>query len=162
MLQRKYSKVNVTEKVKLEGKAALEFTNPNGSTHMLTPTVETLSAARALTAAESGKTLLLSLAGGFAVTLPPPAVGVRFTFIVAIAPTTAYTVVTSGSANIIKGFATNAAGASVTPLLDGDTITFVASQAVAGDQVTVVSDGTSWFMNGWAHVAAGITNTKAS
>ena len=162
MLQRKYSKVNVTEKVKLEGKAALEFTNPNGSTHVVTPTIETLSAARTVTTAESGKTFLLSLAGGFTVTLPPPTIGARFTFIAAISPTTAYTVVTSGSANIIKGFATNAAGASVTPLSDGDTINFVANNAVAGDQVTVISDGTSWFMSGWAQVAAGVTVTKAS
>jgi hypothetical protein len=162
MLQRKYSKVNVTEKVKLEGKGKLEFTNPGGTTHMVTPTVETLSAARTVTADESGKTFLLALAGGFAVTLPPPVYGARFTFIASISPTTAYTVITSGSANIIKGFAVNAAGAAVTPLSDGDTITFVANQALAGDQVTVVSDGTSWFMSGFAQVAAGITNTKAT
>lgn len=125
--------------------------------------VTTLTAASTLTAAQSGSTFLLNSATEFVTTLPTPAAGLRYTFIVKAAPASAsYTVVTASSANIIKGFATNAAGAAVTPLGDGDTITFVDSQAVAGDQVTVISDGTSWFMSGFAQVAAGITNTKAS
>ena len=117
---------------------------------------------KTVTAAENGSTFILSLAAGFVTTLPTPAAGLKYTFIVGISPTSSLTIVTSGSANIIKGFAANAAGAAVTPLSDGDTITLVANQAVAGDQVTVVSDGTSWFMSGFAQVAAGITNTKAS
>lgn len=122
-----------------------------------------LTATRTVLASESGCTFLLNSATEFVTTLPTPAAGLRYTFIVKAAPVSAsYTVVTASSANIIKGFATNAAGAAVTPLGDGDTITFVDSQAVAGDQVTVISDGTSWFMSGFAQVAAGITNTKAS
>lgn len=125
--------------------------------------VVTLTAAKTVTAEESGSTFLLNSATEFVTTLPAPAAGLRYTFIVKAAPASAsYTVVAAGSANIIKGFAANAAGAAVTPLGDGDTITFVDSQAVAGDQVTVISDGTSWFMSGFAQVAAGITNTKAS
>ena len=122
-----------------------------------------LTATRTVLASESGCTFLLNSATEFVTTLPTPAAGLRYTFIVKAAPASAsYTVVTASSANLIKGFATNAAGAAVTPLGDGDTITFVDSQAVAGDQVTVISDGTSWFMSGFAQVAAGITNTKAS
>lgn len=125
-------------------------------------TVTQVVTTKTVTAAESGSTFILSLAAGFTVTLPPPAAGLRYTFIAGISPTTLYKVVTDSSANIIKGFATNAAGALVTPLSAGDTITFVANQAVAGDRVDVVSDGTSWFMTGWAQVAAGITNTQAT
>lgn len=43
-----------------------------------------------------------------------------------------------------------------------DTITFVDGQAVAGDRVDVVSDGTSWFAFAFSRVAAGITFTQAS
>ena len=123
----------------------------------------TITAIKAVSAAENGTTFFINNATGFATTLPAPAAGLRYTFISKLSNTSGnHTIVTTSSANIIKGFATNAAGALVTPLSDGDTISFVANQSVAGDQVTVVSDGTSWFMSGFAQVAAGITNTKAT
>jgi hypothetical protein len=122
-----------------------------------------ITAIKAVGAEESGMTFFINNATGFATTLPAPAVGLRYTFISKLSNTSGnHTIVTTSSANIIKGFATNAAGALVTPLSDGDTISFVANQSVAGDQVTVVSDGTSWFMSGFAQVAAGITLTKAT
>lgn len=128
-----------------------------------TEPVTTITATKAVSAAESGTTFMINNATGFASTLPAPAAGLRYTFINKTANTSGnHTIVTTSSANIIKGFATNAAGALVTPLLDGDTISFVANQSVAGDRVDVVSDGTSWFMTGWAQVAAGVTNTKAT
>ena len=68
----------------------------------------------------------------------------------------------NASANIIKGQAVNAAGAAGDTGTADDTISFVDAQAVAGDMVTVVTDGTSWFANGVCAAAAGITFTQAS
>jgi hypothetical protein len=105
----------------------------------------------------------LSSATEFATTLPLPAAGLTYTFIVAAAPSGAsYTIVTSASANIIKGQAVNAAGVAGDTGTADDTISFVDGQAVAGDMVTVISDGTSWFAKGFCAVAAGITFTQAS
>lgn len=125
--------------------------------------VTTLTAASTLTAAQSGTTFFLSSATEFATTLPAPAAGLVYTFIVAAAPSGAsYTIVTASSANIIKGQAVNAAGAAGDTGTADDTISFVDGQAVAGDMVTVISDGTSWFAYGQCAVAAGITFTQAS
>ena len=126
-------------------------------------TVTTLTAASTLTAAQSGTTFFLSSATEFATTLPSPAAGLTYTFIVGAAPSGAsYTIVTASSANIIKGQAVNAAGVAGDTGTADDTISFVDGQAVAGDMVTVISDGTSWFAKGFCAVAAGITFTQAS
>ena len=122
-----------------------------------------LTAASTLTAAQSGTVFFLNAATEFATTLPTPAAGLTYTFIVTAAPASAsYTVVTASSANIIKGQAVNAAGVAGDTGTADDTISFVDGQAVAGDMVTVISDGTSWFAKGFCAVAAGITFTQAS
>ena len=122
-----------------------------------------LTAASTLTAAQSGTTFFLNAATEFATTLPAPAAGLTYTFIVKTAPSGAsYTVVTASSANIIKGQAVNAAGVAGDTGTADDTISFVDGQAVAGDMVTVISDGTNWFAYGQCAVAAGITFTQAS
>jgi len=126
-------------------------------------TVTTLAAASTLTAAQSGTTFFLSAATEFATTLPAPAAGLTYTFIVGAAPSGAsYTIVTGSSANIIKGQAYPASGAAGDTGTADDTISFVDGQAVAGDMVTVISDGTSWFAKAWCAVAAGVTFTQAS
>lgn len=124
---------------------------------------EVVTATNAITAAESGTTFFLNSATEFVSTLPAPALGLNYTFIVGAAPSGAsYTIVTNGSANIIKGMAVNAAGDAGDTGTADDTISFVDGQAVAGDRVYVVSDGTSWFAYGDSRVAAGITFTQAS
>ena len=123
----------------------------------------TLAAASSLTAADSGETYFLSSATEFVTTLPVPAAGLTYTFIVAAAPSGAsYTVVTNASANIIKGQAYPASGAAGDTGTADDTISFVDGQSVAGDRVTVISDGTSWFAYAHCAVAAGVTFTAAS
>jgi hypothetical protein len=110
-----------------------------------------------LTAADSGKTVFLNSATEFATTLPLPAAGLRFTFIVKAAPVgTAYTVVTNGGANIIKGQQYNAEGVAGDTGTSDDTITFVAGSSVAGDRVELVSDGTNWFAYAFCTLAASI------
>jgi hypothetical protein len=122
-----------------------------------------LTAASTLTEAQSGTTFFLNSATEFATTLPAPAAGIEYTFIVKTAPSGAsYTVVTAASANIIKGQAYPASGAAGDTGTADDTISFVDAQAVAGDMVTVISDGTSWFAKAYCAVAAGVTFTQAS
>lgn len=121
------------------------------------------TAASTLTAADSGKTIFLNSATEFVTTLPLPASGLRFTFIVKAAPVgTAYTVVTNGGANIIKGQQYNAEGVAGDTGTGDDTITFVASSSVAGDRVELISDGTNWFAYAFCTLAASITFTTAA
>ena len=140
-------------------------TSTNGFIGAITglETVTTLTAASTLTTAQSGTTFFLNSATEFVTTLPAPAAGLNYTFIVGAAPSGAsYTVVTASSANIIKGQAVNAAGVAGDTGTADDTISFVDGQAVAGDQVIVISDGTSWFAKAFCAVAAGVTFTQAS
>lgn len=121
---------------------------------------ETVSAANVITAAESGKTFYLALAGGFASTLPAPAAGLKYKFVVAVNPTTAYTIATNGSANIIKGGVNELevdTGDDGPYSNAGDLISFVANVAVVGDWVAVESDGTSWFLTGQTNADGGVT-----
>jgi hypothetical protein len=140
-------------------------TSTNGFIGAITglETVTTLTAASTLTTAQSNTIFFLSSATEFVTTLPAPAAGLMYTFIVGAAPSGAsYTIVTASSANIIKGQAYPASGAAGDTGTADDTISFVDAQAVAGDQVTVISDGTSWFAKAFCAVAAGVTFTQAS
>jgi hypothetical protein len=122
---------------------------------------ETLTAVNTLNEAQSGSTLFLNSATEFATTLPAPALGLKYKFVIAAAPSgAAYTVVTASSANIIEGTVI-VNGASVAAANE-DTITFADGVAVVGDWVEVVSDGTSWFISGVGQAAASITITQAS
>lgn len=128
-----------------------------------TGTTESVTTTNAITAAESGKTFFLNLAGGFASTLPAPAAGLFYRFIVGTAPSGgSYTVVTNAAAQILAGQVYGSDGG------DGDsetaatatTITFVDGASVIGDSAEVWSDGTSWFARCFCNVATtGITIT---
>ena len=125
----------------------------------------TLTAASTLTAADSGRTFFLNSATEFATTLPAPSAGLSFSFVVTAAPSGAsYTIVTGSSANIIKGvqFTAEDAGGSGDSGTADDTITFVDGQAVAGDRVDLVCDGTNWFAYGFTKLVAALTFTQAS
>ncbi len=122
-----------------------------------------LTAASTLTAEQSGSVFFLNSATEFATTLPAPVAGLTYTFIVKAAPSGAnYTIVTAASANIIKGQAYPASGDAGDTGTADDTISFVSAAAVAGDMVTVISDGTSWFAKAYCAVATGVTFTTAS
>lgn len=129
--------------------------------------VETVAATNVLTKAESGKVSFLSSATEFVTTLPAPAAGLEFEFIVAAAPSGAdYTVVTNGSSNIIKGHVlttdVNSATDADLEVSGGDTLSFVSAKAVAGDRARFVSDGTNWFVQASCTVFDAITITTAS
>jgi len=123
---------------------------------------ETVITTNTITADESGKTFFLSLAGGFTSTLPAPALGLKFKFVVAIAPTTAYVITTNGGADIMIGgineleVDTNDDGPYDA---NADTLNFVASVAVVGDWVEFESDGTSWYFTGQTNADGGVTTS---
>ena len=110
-----------------------------------------------LTAAESGKTFYLNLAGGFTTTLPAPAVGLYFRFIVKTAPTTSYVITTNGGADILYGMMLERAGTAGVAGAARDTFNFVANQSIIGDWAEFHSDGTNWYYHGMVDVAAGNT-----
>lgn len=125
----------------------------------VTAPAEVVTATNVITAEESGATFFLNSATEFASTLPAPALGLNYKFIVAAAPSGAnYTVVTNASANIINivaaaGGIDDAADVAVAR----DIVSFVSAAAVVGDWLYCISDGTSWQCTGQAAVAAGLT-----
>lgn len=126
-----------------------------------TRTVESVTTTNVIAASESGTTYFLKAVAGFASTLPAPAAGLHFKFIVGTSPTSnGYTIATNGGTNIIIGgineleVDTNDDGPYSAI---GDLITFVANVAVVGDWCEVISDGTSWFLTGQTNADGGIT-----
>ena len=123
---------------------------------------EVLTAARVLTAADSGKTFFLALAGGFTVTLPAIAMGLTFKFFVQIAPTTAYIVIThADNRDTMAGQIYSSAGADEDSetAFTADQIDFVANTSVIGDSADFTCDGTNWYARGWTNAAGGMTVT---
>lgn len=128
---------------------------------------EVVTATNVIAATESGSVFFLNAATEFVSTLPAPAAGLHFTFIVTAAPSGAdYTIVTTSSSNIIKGqiytLDVNSATDPDFEATGGDTISFVSAKAIAGDRVDVVCDGTNWFAYGFCSVFDAITITTAS
>ena len=114
---------------------------------------EVVTAANIITAAESGTTFFLNSGTEFASTLPAPAAGLKYTFIVTAAPSGAsYTVVTEGGCQVLGGhvltsdvYTDSSVDADTETDITGTTITFVDGVAVVGDRAEVISDGTGWY-----------------
>lgn len=123
---------------------------------------ETVIATKAISAEESGKVFFLNAGTEFASTLPAPAAGLNYTFIVTAAPSGAnYTIGTNGGDQNLAGQVHESSGG------DGDSeaaatansINFISNTSVIGDMVKVWSDGTSWFAHCFCDAAGGITIT---
>lgn len=124
--------------------------------------VSTLAAASTLTAEQSGVTFFLNLAGGFTTTLPAPAAGLKYRFVVKTAPTTAYVIVTNGGADIMIGGINELevdTGDDGPYDDDADTLNFAANVAAVGDFVEFISDGTSWYFHGQTKLDGGVTTS---
>jgi hypothetical protein len=122
---------------------------------------EIVTATNTILYSECGTTYYLNSATEFASTLPSPVVGCQFTFVIKAAPVGAnYTVVTASNATVIFGSVT--VNGAVIAGANEDTITFTASAALAGDWVTVESDGTNWYVRGQGAPATAITLTDAA
>ena len=128
---------------------------------------EVVTSTNVITAAESGRTFFLNSGTEFASTLPAPALGLNFTFIVSAAPSGAdYTVVTEGGCQILGGhiltsdvYTDSAVDADFEAPAAGTTISFVSNVSVAGDRAYLISDGTSWYAQCSCAAVAGITIT---
>lgn len=130
----------------------------SGSELIVASAPEIVTAANTITAAENGKTFFLNSATGFASTLPAPAIGLKYKFVVTTQPTTGNcTVVSNGGSNVIEGMAD--VNSTLVLAANEDSINFVASTTIVGDWVEVESNGTSWFVNGQSGAAGGITFT---
>ena len=118
-----------------------------------------LTADQSLTSADSGKTVIIN-GNGVDVTLPTAEAGLTFTFIAGqdIATTSSTIVQAAASEDFFGVVVTGADGAAVDKPVTGDTkISLVAGAAKKGDRVECVSDGTNWFVKGFAALATGIT-----
>jgi predicted nucleic acid-binding protein len=118
---------------------------------------ETVTTTNVITASESGKTFFLNTAAGFTSTLPAPALGLKFKFIVSTAPTSSggYLVTTNAAAAIIFGTIVD-----TTATLEGNaetTITFVFDTSLVGDSAEFESDGTNWYMTAQSQANGGIS-----
>lgn len=116
----------------------------------------TPTAAVTLDAADSGKTIYLDAAAGFAISLPVVTNGLKYKFIVGLAfATTDFTIVST--TNVIQGGAI--VNSVFVPAVDENTISFVATAEAVGDYVEIESDGTNWYVNGVGAGAGSITFT---
>jgi hypothetical protein len=124
---------------------------------------EVVTAANVINASESGSVYFLKANDEFASTLPAPAAGLHFTFIVSQAPADVnYTITTTDSANIIIGMVNASTGGDEDSETSGcDTINFVAGTSTVGDKVEVFCDGTNWFAYGICDATGAITLTTA-
>jgi len=115
-----------------------------------------LTATKTVTEGENGKTFFLNAATEFATTLPAPALGLHYKFIVKGAASGAdYTVVTNGGSNIMETMILDIVGELVYAT-GRDVVTFV-DGGKAGDRLEVECDGTNWFCMGWTGVDAKMT-----
>jgi hypothetical protein len=129
------------------------ITGQVGTRNVVTPLVT-----GAITAAQSGSLFMLTAVADMTLTLPAPAAGLEYEFwLAASALTTSHIITTNGGSNIIFGQAV-VAGALVAADAE-DKINFIAANDLPGDYVRVVSDGTSWFVEGMATAAGAITFT---
>ena len=118
-------------------------------------TIEALSADTTLTAADSGKILTLDEVGEV-ITLPAVTNGLKYKFICsATTGTTDWTIVSA--TNVIFGSA-QVAGAVVAASAQ-NTITLVVAKFLPGDWVSLVSDGTNWYVEASVVTTVGITFT---
>jgi len=122
-----------------------------------TKTTEDLTAASSLTAADSGKVFMLSLAGGFTTTLPASTsitAGWNCKFIVKTANTSPYVITENTSVdtdilhtNVIERTLTGNAQAMLHAAAH-TTSEFRAGTATKGDSCTVFFDGTNFYIDG--------------
>ena len=111
----------------------------------LLQSASTTAAAQTLTAAQSGRTLIIQTTGA-AYTLPAVTnSGAHYKFIVGQAFSTNAVVTSAEGDNIEGGLTVNSLAV---PCVGEDVITFVAASEELGDWVEVMSDGTSWHIVG--------------
>jgi hypothetical protein len=119
-----------------------------------TPEVVTPTAATTLTAAQSGSIVALAQAAGYAVTLPSPAAGLNYRFVVQALFATTDWVITSAAANMYGSIME--AGA-IQAVAGATTINLELGTDTIGDYIDVYSDGVNWYVGGSTTQAASVT-----
>jgi hypothetical protein len=140
-----------TEVEVVDASSAQTLTNKTLTAAMAVDPIEVVTATNVILASESGKTFFLNSATEFVSTLPAPAAGLKFTFIVTGAPSGASYTVVGASGTPIHGMvlskdlngATDSGATAGTGVL---TLTFVDSKSLKGDRADFISDGTDWFV----------------
>ena len=130
--------------------------------------LEVVAATNVITANEGGKVFVLSHATEFVTTLPTAstAAGMKLTFIVGNAPEDANYTITTGNTheNVMYGCVQEA---ETDTTEDGptaqaqDTISFIQAVAVIGDYVTLICDGTNWYVSGMTAADGAVTFTTS-
>jgi hypothetical protein len=119
---------------------------------------EVVVTTRAIEASDSGKTFYLGDVDGFTCTLPAPALGLKYRFIVKLAPTEASYIIDTGAANIMYGMIeTSPVDDAARAVTAQQKITFVVDVALIGDWVELQSDGTNWYVSGMVNVIEAAT-----
>ena len=116
----------------------------------------TVTSDTTLTAADSGKVILME-SNGVDITLPAATAGMNFTVILTEDYATAVCTVVAAAGDFMAG-ALGGVATDSNQLADGssDLTATWGSGTLAGDQITLVSDGTLWYVTGT--VAAGGAN----
>ena len=122
-----------------------------------TSSVENITAAKTLVAADNGKTFFLNAAAGVLVTLPALAAGLRFEIILGALFATSNWVIASAEGDNIDG-SLEVAGAVVVATAE-DQVNFAFGAEALGDRIFLICDGTQWFLSGTAALTGGITVT---
>ena len=104
--------------------------------------VENISAARTLTAADSGKIFTIDQGSAFSITLPTAAAGLPYTFIVGTTFTGAGQINTQNTSDLYSGFAQ-----IFDPATAGDTNTFI-PDASNDDTIDLGSAAQGWLVGG--------------
>lgn len=116
-----------------------------------------VTAGSTLTVADHGKTIFLADAASGDVTLPAVTLtGFAVRVVCAFAITTSSAVISAEGDNITGTLVVN--GATVLAEVE-DQINFILNLAEVGDYIDIVSDGTSWIVNGIGGAAGSITAT---
>tara|TARA_Y100000310_G_scaffold90687_1_gene87982 strand:- start:180 stop:605 length:426 start_codon:yes stop_codon:yes gene_type:complete len=122
-----------------------------------------LTATNTLATGDSGKIFFLNSGTEFTTNLPACSnnAGYSATFVVKAAPSGAnYVVECAGTDTIVGSISAGAASDVADTSSSGTQINFVDSEAVAGDWIKLICDGSNWYIvGGLGKVAAGITIT---
>jgi hypothetical protein len=127
----------------------------NSSLNQVLVTAATLSP----TVLQNGSSFILQKAAGVAVTLPAPATGLKYRFIHGGPVLSSVGHIITATDIIVYG-STVCAGL-VELIAAADTITFANGASIIGDECTIESDGTNWYISGIGSVDNAIVGSAA-
>ena len=130
------------------------MSNPTQITSLRIPT-ENIGAAKSLVEADSGKTFVISSDAAFTVTLPGVKAagnGWNCTIVIGVTGTTGATTITektSVDTDVLAGSTATAADGTAAEANEGfTTVTFDATARQKGDQISIIGNGTNFYVTG--------------